>query len=312
MNAPRTDVHAAGSQQFDPAQYTLVGLYYLGPSIEGMREEARFQVAVDKLTEQGYRRGGLGGGCGHCGANIMYVALMARADVHEWIVIGETCLTKRFSLELPAFRRLHARTAEARKEAKIVKAYRELCDQHPVIVYASYIDNISVAGLGDLRADLPATYDRDGAPMTFGTMSGKSWALTKVRQLHRSARRDGFLSDKQVAFLTKLMGELDEAHAALATREPEPEVPAIQAGRYEITGEIVHTKWQDNDFGGGSLKMLVVATNGQKFWGTAPASLPGDDDLKGRKVSLVGTVTRSEKDAGFGFYSRAAKARFID
>lgn len=307
----RTDIHRPSASEFDPARYELVNVYYLGPSVEGMREERLFDAQVAKLEGQGYRRGGNPGGCGHCGANIMYVALMIRPDVQEWIIVGETCLDHRFSSTKAAFGRMRAKVTAARKEAKIVKAYRELCAAYPVVTYASYASNIASAGIGDIGGlfAMIVIYNRDGAPVTFGTLSGKSWALNKITEMHASARRYGTLSEKQIAFLTKLMAELDEAHTALATREPEPEVPAIKAGRYLITGEIVSTKWQDNSFGGGSLKMLVVAANGQRFWGTAPAALDGE--LKGRMVSLTGTVKRSDKDAGFGFYARPAGATFI-
>lgn len=310
----RTDIHRPSAPEFDPAKYNLVNVYYLGPSVEGMREERLFDAQVAKLESEGYRRGGNPGGCAHCGANIMYVALMIRPDVQEWIIVGETCLDHRFSSTKAAFGRMRAKVTAARKEAKIVKAYRELCATHPVVAYASYSNNIASAGLGDTggRVGMAVTYDRDGAVMTFGPLSGKSWALDKITEMHASARRYGTLSEKQIAFLTKLMAELDEAHTALATREPEPEpepgVPAIKAGRYLITGEIVSTKWQDNDFGS-SLKILILTANGQRFWGTAPAALNGE--LKGRMVSLTGTVKRSDKDAGFGFYARPAGATFI-
>lgn len=93
---------------------------------------------------------------------------------------------------------------------------------------------------------------------------------------------------------------------ALAAREA-AKVPVVE-GRYEIQGEVLTVKVQDGQYGS-TLKMLV-AVDGYKVWGTVPSDLYGVD--RGDRVAFTATVTKSDDDEAFGFYSRPTKARRLD
>ena len=74
----------------------------------------------------------------------------------------------------------------------------------------------------------------------------------------------------------------------------------VEAGRQVIEGEILNIKEQSTQFGV-VYKALVEAATGCRYWGTLPSAYEGD---KGDTIRLRATVKPSDKDAGFGFYSR--------
>jgi hypothetical protein len=91
-----------------------------------------------------------------------------------------------------------------------------------------------------------------------------------------------------------------EQAAIHAAAEPCP------AGRVEISGIVLTTKWQESAYGS-TLKMLVQDDRGFKVWGSVPSNLY---DVKGRSVSFSATIQPSEDDDKFGFFKRPTKAKF--
>ncbi len=83
----------------------------------------------------------------------------------------------------------------------------------------------------------------------------------------------------------------------MSEAEPLPE------GRYEITGEILSTKWYYSADYGDTLKMLVKLENGHRVYGTVPAALD-HAELEGQTVTFTGTVKRSDSDESYGYFSR--------
>lgn len=300
--AVRTDIHAPNAD-FDPEAYEFVGAYYLGISQDAQAEQRAFSEDVERIEAQGYRHGGPGrGGCDHCGAACIYVAIMLHPASQEWITIGETCLSGRFNATRDEWKSLHARVGQARRDAKTLAAYLAFCEANPVVAYASYVDNIKAAPVA-------------GATGPFGSIGGKSWALDKVRELHNSARNYGNLSVKQIAFLTKLMAELSETADRLpellaerdAAEAAKAAIPALIEGRQVITGTVVGGQWVDSDYGrySGAWKITVLLDNGQRVYGTCPAALGGE---KGDVVTFTATVKASKDDLTFGFYKSPMKA----
>lgn len=91
----------------------------------------------------------------------------------------------------------------------------------------------------------------------------------------------------------------DEAHQ---NGEDAPE------GRVEITGTVLCFKWQESDYGD-VLKMLVQDDRGFRVWGSVPKSL--DDAERDSRITFTATITRSDRDAKFGFFKRPTKAAVI-
>lgn len=107
------------------------------------------------------------------------------------------------------------------------------------------------------------------------------------------------LSDKQLSGGILAVAKIRDE---LANAQPVP------TGRQEIQGTVITTRWQDNDYGSGQMKMLLKA-QGYKVWGTIPSS-----DVRvrrGDEIALTGTLEPSEDDPSFGFFKRPAKLRMI-
>jgi len=85
---------------------------------------------------------------------------------------------------------------------------------------------------------------------------------------------------------------------------------AIEPGKQEIIGTVVGTK-EVEGFGYGEwvTKMIVESEMGWKVYGTMPASLHGEEPIKGCKVSFNATVEVSKDDEKFGFFKRPTKAK---
>lgn len=313
MEAPvntRTDIHRPGSDDFDPEAYDLVDVFDLFPEndMSGLLRQDRINT-VNAMLARGYQFASHQhiGQCGHCGTRIRYAALMTYETSLEMIWVGETCLWGRFeSTTKEQFQALRKAAALDRAKQARKAAFLELCDTHPVLVWATYARNIGSAGLGDHRADLPAT------ERTWGEVHGKGWAIGVLDDIARKARQYGELSERQVEFITKLVGELETAEVETAQREAvaaaQPPAAPVPTGKLVVEGEILSTKWQDNDFGGGSLKMLVQHADGWKVWGTKPAAL---DAGVGDRVRFTATVNPSEDDQHFGFFKRPTKAEVL-
>lgn len=294
--ATRTDVHRPGSVDFDPQAYRLVDVYDLHAESGDHRflnEELR------KLAAQGIVQGGnVHAACGHCGqTNVRYVALLVRDDVSEWILVGQDCLAGRFLSQTKASFTELRKAAELERQKQAVKsAWLRLCDRHPGLAYASYaVDIIDAYVCAAKRGD---------ASDALHVLAGADWALGTLADIAHKARRYGDASERQVAFVERLLTEVDQKITAYVEREPEPEVPPAPEGKVVVEGVIVHTEWRESQYGG-STKMIVKADEGWKVWSTLPASLSGAD--KGDRVRFTATLARSDRDDAFAFASRPTK-----
>jgi hypothetical protein len=83
---------------------------------------------------------------------------------------------------------------------------------------------------------------------------------------------------------------------------------ACPAGRVEVTGTVLSTKWVENKYGS-TLKMLVEDRRGFKVFGSVPSAL---ENVRGRSVSFTAALEPSQDDEKFGFFKRPTKATFID
>lgn len=90
----------------------------------------------------------------------------------------------------------------------------------------------------------------------------------------------------------------------------------VPEGRYEITGEIIYTKWYDGDYGP-CLKCTIRDDRGFRVFGSVPTSIVDyteseEIDLIGQRIQLTGTVKQADDDNRFGFYKRPAKSILLE
>lgn len=83
-------------------------------------------------------------------------------------------------------------------------------------------------------------------------------------------------------------------------------LPELAEGRGTFTGNVVSVKMQEG-FYGYEHKMLIVLDDGNKIYGTVPASI--SDVEKGARVTFVANLKK--KEAGFYFFSRPSKASIV-
>lgn len=296
----RTDIHRPSAAEFDPQAYGLEGVFDLNADPHYRAEDvARRVKLINSLVERGFRfaEHQVSGQCGHCGAHTRYVALLSRVDAHELIYVGETCLDNRFSRTKSEFDALR-RSAQLDREKQTVKmAWLASCEQYPALTYASYSEDIVDAYISEVRDPNKATH----------LLAGAGWALATAHDIARKGRIYGSISERQAAFLDKLLREIDEKLTAYAARTPDSEAGPVPTGRVQLQGEVVSLKWKETDFGS-VLKMTVLLENGSRVWGTVPSAL---DVEKGDVVAFTATVTASDDKPDFGFFKRPTHAAVV-
>lgn len=317
----RTDIHRPSAPEFDPQAYDLQGVFDLNPDpIFGGRENARRVALVNTLVDAGYRFAGhqCSGQCGHCGASIRYAALLSHTASHELIWVGETCLDNRFSRTKAEFDRLRKTAQLQREQHRTLAAYNALCDRYPALAYASYADNIEVGIERDL-ADLTGqkVWGRDAQHL--GThaddhrlATGTGFHTGTLADIAGKARRYGDVSERQVAFVEKLVGEIEGKvatyRARIAERTSAPKAGAVPTGTgVTVEGVVLGTRWYSNDFGG-ALKVTVLLDNGSRVWSTLPAQIESVD--KDDRIRFVANVEATD-EPDFGKARRPRRGEVV-
>lgn len=184
----------------------------------------------------------------------------------------------------------------------------------------------AVCGMGDVGVALveaaARTWEADRA--VDAGYYGDDMAVdreTRFRsELAWKLHRFGSLSEAQVAAVER---GLEREREAAAKHERATAAGAFD-GEMTVEATVVSVKWQDNRFGSGSTKkMLVELDDGRRAFGTVAASLDEvEHDDEGRHVSstLVGkgdrvrftaTFEASKDDATFGFFKRPKRATVV-
>jgi hypothetical protein len=161
--------------------------------------------------------------------------------------------------------------------------------------------------------------DQEPEPLSFQEKV-QARAYSILQDMNGKLLRFGSLSEKQEAYAVKLAQQL------LTPVVEEAKVPAPE-GRLEIEGTVVSVKTQPGFAYGSEVTKLVIKVQTPEgswaAWVTCPGSLFealhadwADDnlrrELKGARVAMTVTLTRSDRDAHFAFGKRPAKARFLD
>jgi hypothetical protein len=312
----RNDIHRPSAPEFDPAAYSLAGVFDLNPDYPNPTSVAYRLKLINDLIARGFRCGAHGmGQCGHCGAYIRYAALMVREDAKQWIWIGETCLDGRFAMSKPEFDKLRKQAALDRARQAKLSAFRVLCEEHPAMAYATYSHNIEIgmeqeshdlARAGSLR---PVRDSRLAAD-DYVLASGLTWGLHTMADIAAKSRKYGEASDKQIALVARIVAEQESKWDSYLDRMTvkADEAPAatlqVTGKRQVIEGTIISRKEVEDPYsyhGGTTWKMLVELADGTRVYGTEPSAF---ETSKGDKVRFAAAVKVSDKDPSFGFYSR--------
>jgi hypothetical protein len=276
-NIKRTDPHRKGA--IVPGNYSYVLSYFTGGADEpalGVKDIVEMRQNGAKFSDNG----GSIGKCAACGAWFKEGDVWYHEPTGEHIHLGHDCADKygmmvdRSAFELELGR--HRAAAAVIIQRKINDEKRQaFLDATP-----SLAEDFALKDKHNIIANI---YD-----------SFVSWCS---------------ISEKQIALVHKLAEEIRNP----APKEAELCLVTPPEGRVAVEGDVVGTKVVDTQFGS-AVKMLVLVTlpsgSVYKLWGTAPSSLLGDKPLKGNKVSFTATVT--PKELGFGFFSRPAKAAFVE
>lgn len=278
----RTDAHRPSV--IDPTEYQFVSFH-----------DHRAEMAAYTLAEQAafrahmQRTGGKfsthehGGVCHVCGnANAMTVARYWHRPTNTYIEVGETCAEKLHSGEREDFASFRAKVAAGFEAATgKAKAQRILADAGLSRAWDIY------------QGDADDGYEED----TVADIVGK-------------LVRYGSISEKQAAFVAKLLEQIDRRAEIAAARKAEHDaaapIPAFE-GRASVEGEIVSIKVIDGYYGT-TTKIVVKADDGWKIYGSMPSSI---DAERGARIRFDAAITVSEDDAKFGFFKRPTKAEVV-
>lgn len=288
----RTDTHRPSV--LDPAEYEQVG------SFDAHHEDGYEEIAPGFEHHEYSGDHAYTGRCGHCGQAIRYGVIFHHEPSDTLIAVGLTCAG---TLGLKS---LSEKEIKAKAEYhRILKAIERFKQERP--------ENAEVAAYFEAREQAQAAYHEAlGEWNEQGGIGSAPRPTVRhndfLSDVARKLRRYGSLSEAQVNAVLKIKArnaEFDAKREAEAAKLAE--VAPLAEGRYEITGEVVSTKWVDNDFGG-TLKMLVKMEDGNKVYGSVPSAINVE---RGDKVTFTAKVERSDNDEHFGFFSRPTRAEVI-
>jgi hypothetical protein len=276
-NQPRTDIHRPTDLVTE--DYDYVGAYYNG-SASGPGDLSDRAIALRKLVAQSTTtRYHSGTQCDHCGAHIVYVAVVKHLPTGDHLAIGETCLDNRFARATRDFQAMRA----AAKLDRQAHAIRSAWDAY--------------------RSANPADWDALEA-------STNGFVVDVLRK----GRRYGNLSDRQFSAIIRAVARDAEFEARkVEAAKVAPATTTVPLGNAVLEGTIVSTKWVEGYMPGSSVeKMLVkVSTDAGEFrvFGTIPASIHGAG--KGDVIRFTASCSASENDTAFGFFSRPRNATIL-
>lgn len=286
----RTDTHSP--KHFEPSEYREVG-YFDNHHEDGgcWMDHSAFDAETVANFEGNYESRGK---CDHCGAGpLRYGVVFLHVPTNELVVTGTICAARLNLASRSDFERRQLLELAVRKAKRARWA-------------AESEDNAQAAAILEAVLETEGQWrDANEAAYMNGTRNTVQAPNSFLLDVAFKFRRYGSLSEAQVAAVIKSAAR-DAEFAARRAAEAEAlaAAPELAEGRYELTGKVLSTKWQDNDFGG-SLKMLVQLPEGNKVWGTVPSAI---NPSKGDTVTFTAKVERSRDDAHFGFFSRPTKA----
>lgn len=187
----------------------------------------------------------------------------------------------------------------AAQEAEAVRRRQRAADRKARVLAEWKDDNSDIA---DYLAD-PAAFGYDSDDPN-GFLEDMAFQL----------RRGDILTERQADAVRRCIAGRERYRAAIeaekATARPVPTGEALT-----VEGTIVHVKIEDNPFGSGGRYSMLVKGDGWKVWATIPSAVRSQadnlNDLKGRPVRFVATVTASTTDPSMGYAKRPRRAELL-
>ena len=280
----RTDIHRPSV--IDPSEYQFVSFHDHRPeaAIAAIAEQEAFRAhrarTGGKFSDHDH-----GGVCHICGnAHALTVARFHHIPSNTYIEVGETCAGKLWDGERASFDSFRAKVA-AGVEAAAGKAKAQRI--------------LTEAGIAAAWGVYQSDWANDG-----GSEEGI------IRDIVGKLVRYGSISDKQVTFLAKLLGQIEGRAARAAEREAEAAaalpIPTF-AGRATVEGLIVSRKLV-NGFYGNAIKVVIKHVDGWKVYGTEPSSI---EAKVGDRIRFDAAIEVSDDDPKFGFFKRPTKAEVV-
>jgi hypothetical protein len=279
---PRTDVHSPRNLVTEDYEFLGCGNF---PTAELIGYSPLIEPRAQDLLRDGwgFAENESSGGCYHCGASLIYYAILMHMPTKKFIRVGEQCLDNRFDLASAEFHRLRTERrlnrARRTRESRRIEWMARDQDREIAFAWATYM------------VDVEGQFGFDGMRHSY---------------VHTVNRGEWMPSDK---FTRAIMRDMARTERIAAEREAErlAATPVVE-GRQQIVGEVLSTKWKENAYGG-RLVMTVKDDRGFMVWGSVPSTLDNLD--RGDRVSFTATVSVSDTDETFGFFKRPTKAEVL-
>ncbi len=307
----RHDAHRPST--IKPMDYEYVAQQCM--KIEGLGDceilmENRKRIAAHmKMTGGKYSGHEHGGNCGVCGSvNAVYTVLFYHAKTNSYIRMGTDCADKCHMGNPEDFRTFRTQVQDAlKRRAGKAKAQAILTEGGLDRVWTIY-EATTASGFPGEQVDITGRQVPSSVPFEERTIFDIVGKLVQY----------GSISEKQTAFIAKLVSKIDtRAERARQRAEEDAKALPCPTGRLQVEGTVLSTKYQESPYGE-TLKMLVKTDAGWKVWGTVPSVLEifTDGDVQrglqhGDRIRFTATVTPSDKDDKFGFFKRPTKAERI-
>lgn len=272
-NTSRTDIHRPSV--LVPTAYTYI-LDFCN-SKDFMPAVNRTEALTIYKLKGAHIHGGIFS-CDICGAHYTYGTLFMHDATGEIISVGHDCADKLHLLrDCEAAERLMRQA-----KAAGLRAIETLERYMGLVAFV----RANRALMADLAVDHPIIQDIRAKLVS----TGARWGL----------------SEKQRALILKLATE--------SRQPPEKHVPVpVCEGRMLVEGTVASVKVVDS-FYGQQCKITVKVETPDGSWlvyGTAPAALLDERDLRGKRVSFMARVERGGRDPHFGFFSRPTKLQLV-
>lgn len=276
----RTDIHSPTNLVTEDYVYEFAayhgpgGLVGIMSSPEGRAFWHELVSSLDPATaERGTNQ------CHHCGAHLVYFAILRHTPTGHTIVVGETCLDNRFERATADFHRMRKQAELDRKKQRIKQGVEQFAT-----------DNPDLAWMADPEGVIPEHSRKNDF----------------IADVARKLRQYGSLSDRQIEAVRKSVIRDAEFAAKKAADKARPKVDVPQ-GRFVLTGKVISRKVRDTEFGP-VWKITIENSAGWRVWVSEPSSITTE---VGDQVKLTATVTASNDDPSFGFGKRPAKAEVL-